>query len=111
MASEISPHVQAKQKRMLDEADHHIATPDVQGVAMKIQRARQVYQTYEEKPTNVEILLWYLYELSSYFIHAVLIPIVFPLIISQTVSAPAEPPQGWLASFKDLKCNKNQMQM
>ncbi|XP_057810101.1 uncharacterized protein LOC131024609 [Salvia miltiorrhiza] len=99
MASEISPHIQAQ----LD-----MATPDVQSVAMKIQRARQVY---DDKPTNLEILLWYLYELSSYFIHAVLIPIVFPLIISQTVSAPTEPPHGWLTSFKDLNCTKNQMQI
>ncbi|XP_047975213.1 uncharacterized protein LOC125217733 [Salvia hispanica] len=65
----------------------------------------------EEKPTNVEILLWYMYEFCSYFIHTVLIPIVFPLIISQTVSAPPEPKQGWFLSFKGLNCSKKQMQI
>ncbi|KAK6934905.1 hypothetical protein RJ641_035060, partial [Dillenia turbinata] len=53
---------------------------------MKIQRAKDVYDAYlgfEEEPKKAEILSWYLYELSSYFIHAVFLPILFPLMISQ----------------------------
>ncbi|KAH6759843.1 hypothetical protein C2S51_016792 [Perilla frutescens var. frutescens] len=109
MAADISPQIQATRKGRLDEID--MATPDVHSVTMKIQRAREVYGVIEEKPTNVEVLLWYLYELCSYFVHTVLIPIVFPLIISQTVSDPPEPQQGWFRSFKDLNCSKNQMQI
>lgn len=107
MLSEVTS--QARQERM---QEHEEAASDVDSVARKIRRARrQVRKKYEEKPTNAEVVMWYLYELCSYFVHTVLIPIVFPLIISQTVSAPVEPKQGWLLSFKDLNCNKNQMQM
>ncbi|KAK6137233.1 hypothetical protein DH2020_029022 [Rehmannia glutinosa] len=56
-------------------------------------------------------MVWYLYGLCSYFVHTVLIPIVFPLIISQTVPYPPEPHQGWLRSHKDLKCKQNEMQL
>ncbi|BBH02773.1 hypothetical protein Prudu_013448 [Prunus dulcis] len=72
-------------------------TPDVHGAAMKIQRARDVYKAYagvEEKPNKVEVLSWYFYELCSYFILTVLIPIVFPLIISQVAN-------GSLASVEE----------
>ncbi|PQQ18621.1 hypothetical protein Pyn_03656 [Prunus yedoensis var. nudiflora] len=64
-------------------------TPDVHGVAMKIQRASDAYMAYaevEEKPNKVEVLSWYFYEFCSYFILTVLIPIVFPLIISQVAN-------------------------
>lgn len=109
MAAEISPQIQATRKGMVDEAE--MATPDVHSVAIKIQRAREVYRGLENKPTNFEVLLWYFYGLCSYFVHTVLIPIVFPLIISQTVSDPPQPNQGWFLSRKDLNCSKNQMQM
>ncbi|KAL1556894.1 hypothetical protein AAHA92_12454 [Salvia divinorum] len=91
MASDISS--ERRQKRMAEEADI--------GIGM----AR------EEKPTNMEILLWYMYEFCSYFIHTVLVPIVFPLIISQTVSGLPEPKQGWFTSYKGLNCTKNQMEI
>lgn len=68
-----------------------------------------MYGGIEAKPTKSEVLVWYFYGLCSYFVHTVLIPIVFPLIISQTVSKPTEPPQGWLRSYKDMKCNHNEM--
>lgn len=67
-------------------AGDNITTPDVHGAGMKIERARDAYKIYagfEEKPNKVEILSWYFYELCSHFIHLVLIPIVFPLIITQ----------------------------
>ncbi|KAG8375160.1 hypothetical protein BUALT_Bualt10G0071500 [Buddleja alternifolia] len=109
--AEISPQIHEKSKEGL-EAD--MDTPDAHNVAMKIQRAREVYKAYggiEDKPTKGEILVWYLYGLCSYFVHTVLIPIVFPLIISQTVPSPPEPRNGWLKSHKDLKCKQNEMQL
>ncbi|KAL3635786.1 hypothetical protein CASFOL_020333 [Castilleja foliolosa] len=68
-------------------------------------------EAYEEKPTKCEILVWYLYELCSYFVHTVLIPIVFPLIISQTVPNLLGPGQGWSKSYKGLKCKQSEMQL
>ncbi|KAL3844439.1 hypothetical protein ACJIZ3_001842 [Penstemon smallii] len=109
--AEICPQSQERPK---EEVIEDIDTPDVHNVAMKIQRAQEVYKTYggiEDKPTKGEVLVWYLYELCSYFVHTVLIPIVFPLIISQTVSYLPEPRQGWLRSYKDLKCKQTEMQL
>lgn len=64
-------------------------TPDVHSAGLKIKRAGDAYEAYaglEEKPTKVEVFGWCFYGLCSYFIHTVLIPIVFPLIISQIAS-------------------------
>lgn len=66
-----------------------VETPDFHGAGIKIQRAKIAYEAYEghsEKPTRLEVLGWCFYGLCSYFIHTVLIPIVFPLIISQIAS-------------------------
>ncbi|GAA0174250.1 hypothetical protein Leryth_010517 [Lithospermum erythrorhizon] len=90
------------------------SSPDVNNVAMKIQRAGEVYKAYagtELKPTKDEIWMWCLYGLCSYFIHTVLIPIIFPLIVSQTVDMPPEPKLGWLKSLKNLECSENRVQL
>ncbi|KAL8536462.1 hypothetical protein ACS0TY_011900 [Phlomoides rotata] len=90
-------------------------TPDAHTVGVKNQKAREIYTNRggfeDDKPTKGEVMSWYLYGLCSYFVHTVLIPIVFPLIISQTVPIPTEPEQGWLKSFKGLKCKQSQMQL
>ena len=86
------------------------ATPDAHNAAMKIQRGQDMYKAGgEEKPSKGEVLGWYMYGLCSYFVHTVLIPIVFPLIISQTVSDPPPPPQGWGRSYQDVKCKQSEM--
>ncbi|KAL3818307.1 hypothetical protein ACJIZ3_004212 [Penstemon smallii] len=96
--AEISPQIQEKPKEEVES--------DVHNVVMKIQRAPEIYKEYEEKPTKGEVLLWYLYELCSYFVHTLLIPIVFPLIISQTVPKPTE-----LRNYRGSKCNQTEMQL
>ncbi|KAA8521223.1 hypothetical protein F0562_011940 [Nyssa sinensis] len=97
-----------------DEEEAAVDTPDVHGVGMKIQRAEEAYKAYagfEDKPTKGEVFGWCLYDLCSYFIHTVLIPIVFPLIISQIMSMPQEPAQGWKTSYKGLPCRQKEMQL
>lgn len=109
MAADISPQIQGKHKEVV-ETDKD--APDVHGESKKIQRAVEDYTAYggiQDKPTKGEVMLWYLYGLCSYFVHTVLIPIVFPLIISQTVSPPPPPRQGWLMSYKGLKCKQSEM--
>ncbi|KAL2472184.1 Uncharacterized protein Adt_40320 [Abeliophyllum distichum] len=116
---ESSPQIQENlAERPKDYEQVMATTPDVHNhsVAMKIQRDEETYEKYaattlEEMPSKGEVLCWYLYELCSYFIHTVLIPIVFPLIINQTVSMPHEPQQGWLNSYRNLRCRKNEMQL
>ncbi|KAL9177388.1 hypothetical protein ABFS82_01G055200 [Erythranthe guttata] len=110
--AEISPQIQERSKEGFVA---ETATPDVRNVGMKIKRAQEMHKAYgggiEDKPSKGEVMTWYLYGLCSYFVHTVLIPIVFPLIISQTVPYPPEPPQGWLTSYKGLKCKQSEMQL
>lgn len=78
---------------------------------MASQGNREPNRAFGDKPTKAEASVWYLYGFCSYFVHTVLIPVVFPLIISQTVSHMVEPTQGWLKSYKDLKCSHSEMQL
>ncbi|MBA0563696.1 hypothetical protein Golob_008665 [Gossypium lobatum] len=88
---------------------------DVGDTSMKPERAnKEAYSTYsrvEHKPTRREIWAWYAYELCSYFIHTVLIPVVFSLIIGQIVEEPTEPLRGWSESAKGLACKINEMKL
>ncbi|XP_042033829.1 uncharacterized protein LOC121780323 [Salvia splendens] len=92
------------------EAAMATTTPDSHNVA-----AQDMYKAggggggLEEKPSKAEVLGWYMYGLCSYFVHTVLIPIVFPLIISQTVSDPPPPPQGWERSYQNVTCKHTEM--
>lgn len=115
MAELTESEVQAVPRRprpVEDEED--MSTPDMHNVAMKIQRAREAYKEYvgnQEKPSKGEVFGWYFYGLCSYFIHTVLVPILFPLIIGQTVPKPPEPQQGWLRSYKGFECSEKKMQL
>lgn len=79
-------------RRAVEEEDiASYSTHDVHGASVKIQRAREAYKAYarvEEKPKKVEVLSWYFYELCSHFVLTVLVPIVFPLILSQIIKLP-----------------------
>ncbi|XP_076906578.1 uncharacterized protein LOC143562732 [Bidens hawaiensis] len=64
---------------------------------------------YEDKPTKGEVMSWWFYELCSYFMHTVLLTIVFPLIISQSFGdEPPEPAQGWYKNGKGFRCTKKE---
>ncbi|XP_060178481.1 uncharacterized protein LOC132608735 [Lycium barbarum] len=83
---------------------------------LKIQKEEEeAYRLYtgnhEEKPTKTEVLGWYLYGMCSYFIHTVLIPIVFPLILSQTVSWPSQPQQSLVKNARGLECRPRELQL
>lgn len=103
----------ARRLRVVEEEVEEEATPDVHSVAMKLERAKEVYKEYggiQDKPNKGEVMVWCLYGLCSYFIQTVLIPIVFPLIISQISKAPT-PEQGWDKGFKGLSGTKMEMQV
>jgi hypothetical protein len=81
---------------------------------MKIERAREIYGAHTGtvgKPTTGETWLWYLYELCSYFIHTTLVPVLFPLIISQIFHSPAEPAGDLVMNRKGLLCGADQMRL
>lgn len=85
------------------------------GGGVQIERARGggygAYDAMEEKPARVEVWGWHLYGFCTYFVETALIPIVFPLIISQVVGAPPEPSQGWTKSHKGLACREKEMKL
>lgn len=81
--------------------------PHVHNVGEMLRQASDAYKHFagiEDRPIKLEVILWYIYGLCSYFIHTVLLPIVFPLIISQMVPSPPPPQQGWTRSSKGLYC-------
>jgi hypothetical protein len=89
-----------------------MATPDVQSAAMKMERAKEAYKGYagnEEKPASVEVWSWYFYEFCSYFIQSVLLPIVFPLIMSQILSWPPAPEDGASFNSRGLLCRNKEI--
>uniref|UniRef100_A0A3Q7IMG8 Major facilitator superfamily (MFS) profile domain-containing protein n=1 Tax=Solanum lycopersicum TaxID=4081 RepID=A0A3Q7IMG8_SOLLC len=65
----------------------------------------------EMKPTKIEVFGWHLYGMCSYFIHTVLIPIVFPLIISQTLYWPQKPQLGLVKNAKGLECRQRELEL
>ncbi|CAI9095183.1 OLC1v1031067C1 [Oldenlandia corymbosa var. corymbosa] len=117
--SEVQDHIQAQPtpaaRRPTPVEDvEGMSTPDFHNVGMKLQRAKQVYEIYaetQEKPASSEVFGWYFYGFCSYFIHTVLVPILFPLIIGQTLHDPPAPPHGWLTSYKGFQCTEKQMRL
>ena len=94
--------------------ESEIEMPDVHNVGEKMRQASDAYKHFagiEAQPLKMEIILWYVYGLCSYFIHTVLLPIVFPLIISQMVSLPPPPEQGWTQSSKGMYCRGQELQL
>ncbi|KAK4752282.1 hypothetical protein SAY87_021080 [Trapa incisa] len=90
------------------------ASADVHRSGQQMERARDVYRdcaAVEEKPSKAEVFGWHLYGFCTYFIQTTLIPVLFPLIISQTISDVPEPPQGWNRSFKGLPCSQKEMRL
>lgn len=92
--------------------------PDLHNSAMKILRAREAYNNnnsgYEEvgeKPSRFEVFGWYLYEFCFYFVQTVLIPIVFPLIISQLQQLPTDSVQDWAKNHQGMHCSQKEMHL
>ncbi|KAI4312991.1 hypothetical protein MLD38_037773 [Melastoma candidum] len=65
----------------------------------------------EEKPSRVEVWGWNLYGWCTYLVEMALIPVIFPLIISQVVDQPPEPPQGWSKSARGFSCRTNELRV
>lgn len=56
-------------------------TPDIHNAASQIQMAKDGYTEQEVLPTRTELGVWYLYDLSSFFVPTLLLPVVFPLLL------------------------------
>lgn len=105
-----------KEKTVEDGKDHVEATPchdDSQCFSKEMKVEKDSYEVYGVlgHPRKGEVWLWYLYEVCSYFIDTVLIPVLFPLILSQIIDTPPEPARGWSTSPKGLLCRPKQMHL
>ncbi|KAK9275246.1 hypothetical protein L1049_022508 [Liquidambar formosana] len=120
--ADLTPHeggsTPGKKPTQMEEVEEEMGTQqamgDVHGVGIKIQRAEEVYRAYaglEDKPSKGEVFAWNLYELCSYFIHTVLIPIVFPLIISQTLHTREPDVIGWSNRHDGTYCGPKQLKL
>ncbi|ESW30195.1 hypothetical protein PHAVU_002G132600 [Phaseolus vulgaris] len=88
--------------------------PDIHNRAMKILRAREPYNGYEEvgeKPSGLEVMGWYLYEFCFYFVQTVLVPVVFPLIISQLQRIPTDSLQEWAKNHPTKHCSQKEIHL
>ena len=110
----MSPEVGQGTPGRAEEGGDMAETPDVHDAAVKITRAKEAYKAYarlEEEPTKGEVLGWCLYGLCSYFIQTVLIPIVFPLLISQ-IKVPEEVnSQKWETNTRGFNCLVKEMNL
>lgn len=66
-----------------------------------------------EKPSRFEVWGWYLYEFCSYFVQTVLIPVLFPLIISQLQHLPnnVDPVRDWLNNHQGITCSEKEINL
>lgn len=114
---ETSPTVDVNRRGVLQtvkEDEEQMATPDVHDVGMKIEKAMEAYREYggfEEAPTKVEVFTWYLYSMCSYFIHTVLMPIVFPLFVSEIQPHGSETPNRSFQNERGLTCKTREMDL
>lgn len=91
----------------------YMSSGDAHGSAVKGAKdeAHKIYAGFEDKPSKVEVFGWCLHELCSYFIYTVLIPIVFPLIVSQIVDLPKELDNGWVENDKGYLCSAKELRL
>jgi len=64
-----------------------------------------------EEASKFEVWGWYLYEFCSYFVQTVLIPVVFPLIISQLQHLPRDPVQEWFKNHQGVACAEKEINL
>lgn len=90
--------------------------PDLHNRAVKILRARETYNggyndEVGEKPSRFEVFGWYLYEFCFYFVQTVLVPVVFPLIISQLQKQPTVSLQEWNKTHPGTHCSQKEFHL
>ncbi|BAT75262.1 hypothetical protein LR48_Vigan01g165400 [Vigna angularis] len=64
-----------------------------------------------DEASKFEVWGWYLYEFCSYFVQTVLIPVVFPLLISQLQHLPMDPVQDWFKNHQGVVCSEKEINL
>lgn len=89
-----------------------MAVVDVSKREGKGARSKEIYMAYtrdEDKPGGLEVWGWYSYGFCSYFILSVLVPVVFPLLISQVVPDPPGVVKEGFVNSKGLFCRRKEV--
>lgn len=113
-SSEIRSNQETVQAHEANDEEINRSVSNVGDISIKMEGTRETCRPHsklETKATKGEVWVWYVYELCSYFVHTVLIPIVFSLIIGQIVDSPTEPLRGWNKSAKGLACKIDEMKL
>ncbi|KAM0934483.1 putative MFS transporter superfamily [Dioscorea sansibarensis] len=105
----------SKQEMVVEDVvfkEQEMMKPDIDGVPEQLERAREAYKEHakvEDPPTTAELIGWYLYGLSTYFVQMVLVPVLFPLIVAQVASPTAGVPPSLTHTSRNIQCAKQEM--
>ncbi|KAK1262472.1 hypothetical protein QJS04_geneDACA008897 [Acorus gramineus] len=90
-------------------------TPEAYGgVPQMIERANSACKEHErvvDPPNKWEVGAWYVYSLCSYFVHAFLVPVIFPLMISMVAPQPVVTEQDRLRTRSGSQCNAKEIKL
>lgn len=92
--------------------EQEMTTPDILGNPEQLEKVRDAYKEHakvEDPPTMAELIGWYLYGLSTYFIQTVLVPVLFPLIVAQVASPTDGIPPSLTHTSRHIQCAKQEM--
>lgn len=97
-----------------DMAAHAHAHAGLHHMESSKSREASSYDEYEEeigeKPSRFEVWGWYIYEFCSYFVQTILIPVVFPLLISQLQQLPIDGTlQEWDKNHQGMDCAQKEI--
>ncbi|KAJ0968048.1 hypothetical protein J5N97_024965 [Dioscorea zingiberensis] len=89
-------------------------TPDIHGVPEQLERARKAYKDHANDggssyKTQSSSDGKFLYGLCTYFIQTVLVPVLFPLIITQVASPTAGVSPSLTQTSRNIQCAKQEM--
>ncbi|OAY68513.1 hypothetical protein ACMD2_04437 [Ananas comosus] len=63
----------------------------------------------EDPPARIELVGWYAYAVCSFFVLAVLVPVLFPLIIAQIASSSDSPSTTATTTMRGVSCSAKEM--
>ncbi|KAJ3690912.1 hypothetical protein LUZ61_020076 [Rhynchospora tenuis] len=96
--------------------DKDIDTPDTREIQVVPNRPDTYSYPYlyasvvpEDPPSPLELAGWYIYGFCSYFVMTVLLPVLFPLLITQVAFPPSDLTSATMISLRGHSCSQREM--
>ncbi|XP_078173726.1 uncharacterized protein LOC144567458 [Carex rostrata] len=96
--------------------DKDIDTPDTREIQVVPSRPDTYSYPYlyasvvpEDPPSPLELAGWYIYGFCSYFVMTVLLPVLFPLLITQVAFPPTDLSSAAVLSLRGHSCSQREM--